>query len=104
MKSDKPEQTDFVLLGTYAPREAVKLLACFHAAGIPFRMQPRKPSPQPGPTAGIYISVDSARGTEVAEIHRDLFGDGLPTMTHLSFVTTTTFNRPMKSTALVDFA
>ena len=78
MKSDKPEQTDFVLLGTYAPREAVKLLARFKAAGIPFRMQPRKPSPQPGPTAGIYISVDSARGTEVAEIHRDLFGDKLP--------------------------
>ena len=78
MKSDKPEQTEFVLLGTYAPREAVKLLARFKAAGIPFRMQPRKPSPQPGPTAGIYISVDAARGTEVAEIHRDLFGDGLP--------------------------
>jgi len=78
MKSDKPEQTEFVLLGTYAPREAVKLLARFKAAGIPFRIQPRKPSPQPGPTAGIYISVDATRGTEVAEIHRDLFGDGLP--------------------------
>ena len=78
MKSDKPEQTEFVLLGTYPPQEAVKLLARFQAAGIPFRIQPRKPSPQPGPTAGIYISVDAARGTEVAEIHRELFGDGLP--------------------------
>jgi hypothetical protein len=78
MKSDEPEQTDFVWLGRYAPREAAKLLARFEEAGIPFRMQPRKPSPEPGPTAGIYISVDATRGSEVPEIHRDLFGDGLP--------------------------
>ena len=78
MKSDEPDQIDFVLLGRYAPREAAQLLARFEKAGIPFRMQPRKPSPEPGPTASIYISVDAARGSEVAEIHRDLFGDGLP--------------------------
>ena len=78
MKSDKPEQIDFVMLGTYAPREAVKLLARFKTAGIPFRTQPKKPDLQPGPTAGICISVDAARATEVAEIHRNLFGDGLP--------------------------
>ena len=78
MKSDEPDQIDFVLLGRYAPREAAKLLARFEEAGIPFRMQPRKPAPQPGPTAAIDISIDAARGTEVAQIHRDLFGDGLP--------------------------
>ena len=78
MKSDEPEQTEFVPLGRYAPREAAKLLARFEEAGIPFRMQPRKPAPQPGPTAAIDISVDATRGTEVAQIHRDLFGDGLP--------------------------
>jgi len=72
MKSDKPEQIDFVLLGTYASCEAVKLLARFKTAGIPFRTQPKKPSPEPGPTAGIYISVDAAQGIEVAEIHREL--------------------------------
>jgi len=78
MKSDEPDQIDFVLLGTYAPREAAKLLARFEEAGIPFRTQPKKPNPEPGPTAAIYISVDAARGKEAAEIHRDLFGDGLP--------------------------
>jgi len=78
MKSDEPDQIDFVPLGRYAPREAAKLLAHFEETGIPFRMQPRKPAPQPGPTAAIDISVDAARGTEVAQIHRDLFGDGLP--------------------------
>ena len=78
MKSDERDQIDFVLLGRYAPREAAKLLVRFEKAGIPFRMQPRKPDPQPGPTAAIDISVDAARGTEVAQIHRDLFGDGLP--------------------------
>jgi hypothetical protein len=78
MKSDEPDQIDFVLLGRYAPREAARLLARFEKAGIPFRMQSRKPAPEPGPTASIYISVDAARAIEVAEIHRDLFGDGLP--------------------------
>jgi hypothetical protein len=78
MKSDKPEQIDFVMLGTYAPREAVKLLPRFKTAGIPFRTQPKNPNPEPAPTAAIYIGVDASRGTEVAEIHRDLFGDGLP--------------------------
>jgi hypothetical protein len=78
MKSDKPEQIDFVMLGTCAPREAVKLLARFKTAGIPFRTQRKKPNPEPGPTAAIYISVDASRGTEVAEVHRNLFGDGLP--------------------------
>ena len=78
MKSDEPEETEFVVLERDAPREAAKLLARFEDAGIPFRLQPRKPDPQPGPTAAIDISVDAARGTEVAQIHRDLFGDGLP--------------------------
>ena len=55
MKSDEPDQIDFVPLGRYAPREAAKLLAHFEETGIPFRMQPRKPAPQPGPTAAIDI-------------------------------------------------
>jgi hypothetical protein len=78
MKSDESEQTDFVPLGRYSPREAAKLLERFEHAGIAFRAQPRKPSPEPGPTASLYISVDPARAGEVAQIHRDLFGDGLP--------------------------
>ena len=78
MKSGDPEQTDFVVLGSYSPREATKLLQRLEQAGIAFRTQDRKPLPQPGPTAAIDISVDSARASEVAQIHRDLFGDGLP--------------------------
>ena len=78
MKSDEPEQTDFVLLGSYSSREAANLLERFQQAGIPFRAQPRSPLPEPGPTAVLDISVDSARASEVDQIHRDLFGDGLP--------------------------
>jgi hypothetical protein len=82
MKSD--EQGDFVLLGSYPPREAAKLLERFHQAKIAFRTRPRRPPPEPGPTVVIDISVDSTRASEVAQIHRDLFGDGLPNY-HSSF-------------------
>ena len=78
MKSDESEQPDLVLLGSYPPREAAKLLERFHRARIAFRTQPRRPPPEPGATVVIDISVDSTRGSEVAQIHRDLFGDGLP--------------------------
>ena len=75
MKSDDPEEGDFVLLGSYPPREAAKLLERFHQARIAFRTQPRRPPPEPGPTIVIDISVDSTRVGEVAQILRDLFGN-----------------------------
>ena len=84
MKSDEPEQADFVLLGSYSPKEAAKLLERFHQARIVFRTQPRRPPPDPAPTVVIDISVDSTRASEVAQIHRDLFGDGPPNY-HSSF-------------------
>lgn len=74
MKSDHPERDDFVLLGSYTPGEAAKLLERFHQAGIAFRTQPRTPPPEPLSTVVIDISVDSTRASEVAQIHRDLFG------------------------------
>ena len=78
MKSDDLERDDFVLLGSYTPTEAAKLLERFHQAGIAFRTQPRSPPPEPGPTVVIDISVESTRAGEVAQIHRDLFGDRPP--------------------------
>jgi hypothetical protein len=78
MKSDEPQQTDFVLLGSYTPRETAKLLERFEQAGIAFRTRERKPLPEPGPTAAIDISVDSTRRSEVSQIQRDVFGDTLP--------------------------
>ena len=78
MKSDEPEQGDFVLLGSYPPREAAKLLERFHEAGIAFHTQYRSLPPEPRPTVMIDISVDSTRASEVAQIHRDLFGNGPP--------------------------
>ena len=84
MKSDELEPDDFVLLGSYPPGEAAKLLQRFHQAGIAFRTQPRTPPPEPVPTVVIDISVDSKRASEVGQIHRDLFGDGLPNY-HSSF-------------------
>ena len=78
MKSDELERDDFALLGSYPPAEAAKLLERFHQAGIAFRTQPRSLLPEPEPTVVIDISVDSTRAGEVAQIHRNLFGDGPP--------------------------
>ena len=76
MKSNEPE-ADFVLLGSFPPTEAAKLLERFHQVGIAFRTQPRSPPPEPRPTVVIDISVDSTRASEVAQIHRDLFGNAI---------------------------
>ena len=75
MKSDEPEPNDFMLLGSYPPGEAAKLLERFHQAAIAFRTQPRTPPPEPFSTVLIDVSVDSTRAGEVAQIHRDLFGN-----------------------------
>jgi hypothetical protein len=78
MTSDTPQESDFVLLGSYSPRDAAKLLQRLEKAGIAFRTRDRKPLPEPGPTAVIDITVDSSRAEEVSQIQRDLFGDALP--------------------------
>ena len=78
MKTGGPQQSDFVLLGSYPPDEAKKLLARFEQTGIAFRTRPRSPFPQPGPSVTMDISVDAARTNDVAQIQRELFGDGLP--------------------------
>jgi hypothetical protein len=75
MKSDETERNDFMLLGSYPPAEAAKLLERFHQAGIAFRTQPRTPPPEPLSTVLIDISVDLTRAGEAAQIRRDLFGD-----------------------------
>jgi hypothetical protein len=85
MKSDETQAADFVLFGSHAPRYAAKLLERFEQAGIVFRTRARHALPEPGPTAVIDISVDSARASEVTQIHRDLFGDGLPNYESSSF-------------------
>ena len=78
MKSDEPTQPKFAWLGRFPPHEAAKLLERFQQAGIPFRMEAKRPLPQPGPTAALDIYVDSERSSEAAKIHDDLFGNGLP--------------------------
>jgi hypothetical protein len=78
MKSDEAQNIEFVELGSFSPRDAEKLLECFEQAAISFRLRERKPLPQPGPTAAVDISVDSARAADAARIHAELFGDGLP--------------------------
>jgi hypothetical protein len=76
MKSDETERNDFMLLGSYPPVEAAKLLERFHQAGIAFRTQPRTPPPEPLSTVLIDISVDLTRAGEAGQIRRDLLGDG----------------------------
>lgn len=76
MKADQPTEDEFVILSTYSPHEASKLLERFEQSGIAFRAQTRK-TPYYLRTE-IVISVEAARASEAAEIHRALFGDGLP--------------------------
>jgi hypothetical protein len=78
MKSEGPEEEEFAWLGSYAPRQASQLLERLYQAGIAFRAQPLRPDRGDEPTATIYISVDSPRSGEAAQIHRELFGDELP--------------------------
>jgi hypothetical protein len=78
MKSDEPQESDFVLLGNYLPEDAKKLLARLEQTGIAFRTRSKRPFPQPGPPVTMDISVESSRSSEVAQIQRELFGDGLP--------------------------
>ena len=40
MKSNEPEQADFVLLGSYSPREAAKLSSDFTKRELPFALNP----------------------------------------------------------------
>jgi hypothetical protein len=104
MKSDAPEEEDFVWLGSYAPRQASKLLERFEQAGIAFRAQPLSADGGDyGPTATIHISVDSPRCTEAAQFHRELLATSCQTMIHPSSATGATSNQAMQLTA-VSFA
>ena len=78
MKSDEPQQSDFLLLGSYLPEDAKKLLARLEQTGIAFRTRARRPFPQPGAPVTMDISVEPSRSSEAAQIQRELFGDGLP--------------------------
>ena len=80
MKSENPQGVPLVLLGRYSPHEASKLLERFSQAGITFRAEPLRAGygGSNGPTVSMDISVDAARSSDVEQIHRELFGDGLP--------------------------
>jgi hypothetical protein len=80
MKSDGPQEKDLTPLGRYSPHEASKLLERFSQAGITFRAEPLRAGygGSNGPTVSMDISVDAARSSDVEQIHRELFGDGLP--------------------------
>jgi extradiol dioxygenase family protein len=78
MKPDDSRQVDCVLLGSYPLEDAKRLLERLEQAGIAFHTRPRSPFPQPGPPVTMDVSVELARSSEVAQIQRELFGDGLP--------------------------
>jgi hypothetical protein len=80
MKSENPQDAPLVLLGRYSPHEASKLLERFSQAGITFRAESLRAGygGSNGPTVSMDISVDAARSSDVEQIHRELFGDGLP--------------------------
>jgi hypothetical protein len=75
MKSDELNATISCCSEAIRREKAAKLLERFHQAGIAFRTQPRTPPPEPLSTVLIDISVGSTRAGEVAQIHRDLFGN-----------------------------
>jgi hypothetical protein len=76
MESEQPTPGNFVLLGGYSPKEASKLLKRFEQSGIAFRTQRKTMGYDL--TSAILVSVDSNRSADADQIHRDLFGDGLP--------------------------
>jgi hypothetical protein len=92
MKSNEPEQADFVLLGSYPPREAAKLLERFHQAGIAFRTQPRSPPPEPRPTVVIDISVAQRELAKSLRFTAIFLGMDCRIITHLSFLSIATSN------------
>jgi len=76
MYSDQPTADGFVILSSYSPHEASKLLERFEQQGIAFRTQTKKT--RYFLKTEILISVDLRQASDAAKIHRDLFGDGLP--------------------------
>ena len=76
MKAVQPPEDGFTILSTYSPHEASRLLERFERSGIAFRAQTKKTRYYL--KTEIVISVEVARAGEAAEIHRELFGDGLP--------------------------
>ena len=77
MKSRNAASKDLVLLGTYSPSEASRLLRRFKQAGIAFATmsEAEEEYKEAGPTITMQIKVDPRRSEEVDRIHRDLFGD-----------------------------
>ena len=76
MQPEQPTEDGFVPLGSYSPREASKLLERLEQSGIAFRAQRQTTSYYL--ISEILVSVDPERSIDADEIHRDLFGDGLP--------------------------
>ena len=76
MESDQPTEDGFVLVGGYSPKEASKLMERLEQGGIAFRAQRQKMGYDL--TSAILVSVDPKRAADADQIHRDLFGDGLP--------------------------
>jgi hypothetical protein len=99
MTSNEADGPEFTLLGSYLPQDAQKLLERLDRTGIAFRTRTTMPFPQPGPSATLLISVDSARSSEANQILRDLFGDNLPNYDSSFFVANITSNQSMKPTA-----
>jgi hypothetical protein len=75
-KAEQPTEDGFVNLSTYSQHEASELLQRFEQSGIAFRAQTKKTAYYL--KTKIVISVEAAQAGEAAEIHRELFGDGLP--------------------------
>jgi hypothetical protein len=76
VKSPNSVGKTLVLLGTYSPSEAARLLPRFEQAGIVFAIiSQAEGNNEAGPTITMEIRVDPTRSDEVDRIHRGLFGD-----------------------------
>ena len=76
VEPEEPTDDGYVFLGGYSPHDASKLFERFTQSGIAFRA--RRKTMGYDLTSAILVSVESARASDAAEIHRDLFDDALP--------------------------
>lgn len=74
VEPEEPTDDGYVFLGGYSPHDASKLFERFTQSGIAFRAQRKTMRSD----LTSLVSVESARASDAAEIHRNLFGDALP--------------------------
>ena len=99
MKSNETERADFVLLGSYPPREAAKFWSDFTKRELPFALNPEGLLPSPGrrlSSISVWTQRELMKSLRFTTIFLRM---DCRIITHLSFVSIATSNPSMKAAA-----